>query len=321
METMRRSREEILEWEARWRTSTALATIGGVLLLVLSIVVVADISGDGSAEILEKAHEHSSSVVLSGVLQGVGFLLLGAALIYLFRAASARSEKVRPQLIGLFVAVPVFLALSAGINAISTGDAADKFAAGNAKGDLTRAEAKEECSEDREDKGGAEFAKEYDAGGDPLADCTNTKLRDDAAEDVISGAAIGQIASGLQLAGRLGLAFALLYGCLYAMRVGLLTRFWGSLGMALGVAALLPLIQFTLIWFLYFGFLLLGWVPGGRPPAWAAGEAIPWPSPGEKVAAELEPEEPDDAGSPPELGTGDDEPGPGGERRKRKQRD
>ena len=72
------------------------------------------------------------------------------------------------------------------------------------------------------------------------------------------------------------------------MRTGLLTRFWGSLGMALGVAALLLLVQFTMIWFIYFGLLLLGSLPGGRPPAWAAGEAIPWPTPGEKAAASLE---------------------------------
>ncbi len=58
--------------------------------------------------------------------------------------------------------------------------------------------------------------------------------------------------------------------------------------MALGVAAFLLLIQFTLLWFLYFGLLVAGWIPGGRPPAWAAGEAIPWPTPGEKAAEELE---------------------------------
>ena len=57
--------------------------------------------------------------------------------------------------------------------------------------------------------------------------------------------------------------------------------------MALGVAALLLLVQFSLIWFIYFGLLLIGKLPGGRPPAWAAGESIPWPTPGEKVAAEL----------------------------------
>ena len=100
------------------------------------------------------------------------------------------------------------------------------------------------------------------------------------------------------------------------MRTGLLTRFWGSLGMALGVAALLLLVQFTMIWFIYFGLLLLGRLPGGRPPAWAAGEAIPWPTPGEKAAASLEGSEPiDPADSGRRAVPGD------GERRKRKQRD
>jgi hypothetical protein len=102
------------------------------------------------------------------------------------------------------------------------------------------------------------------------------------------------------------------------MRTGLLTRFWGSLGMALGVAALLLRVEFTMIWFIYFGFLLLGRLPGGRPPAWDAGEAVPWPTPGEKAAESLEANEPSDASEQPSLGEG----GPAdGERRKRKQRD
>jgi hypothetical protein len=95
--------------------------------------------------------------------------------------------------------------------------------------------------------------------------------------------------------------------------------------MALGIAALLGLILFTLIWFIYFALLVLGRVPGGRPPAWAAGEAIPWPTPGEKAAAELEGTEPLEEPEQPALSNGNgDSPsddGGGGERRKRKQRD
>ena len=56
--------------------------------------------------------------------------------------------------------------------------------------------------------------------------------------------------------------------------------------MALGAVSFI-FFQFALLWFVYLAFLLLGRVPGGRPPAWAAGEAIPWPSPGEKAAADL----------------------------------
>ena len=79
----------------------------------------------------------------------------------------------------------------------------------------------------------------------------------------------------------------MVYTCLHAMRTGLLTRFWGSLGMALGAVSFI-FFQFALLWFVYLGLLLLGRVPGGRPPAWESGEAEPWPTPAEKAAAELE---------------------------------
>jgi hypothetical protein len=88
--------------------------------------------------------------------------------------------------------------------------------------------------------------------------------------------------------------------------------------MALGVAALFGLLPFVLIWFLYFGVLLLDRLPRGRPPAWAAGEAIPWPTPGEKAAAELEPE---DGWEEPELGSDGEDEGGDGPKRKRKQRE
>jgi hypothetical protein len=313
--TIRRSREEILEWESRWRLPTAVAAIGGVLLSLVSQFVLGGIRGDGSAEFLREADAHSSTIALSGALQVVAFLCVGVALVYLFRAAAARSEKMLPQLVGLFVAAPLFLAISAGLTPVVTGEAADQFVAGEAKPGISKEEASKECGEEREDEGAEDFATEHDDGSGPLADCTATKLADDSAEEAISDAGLRGIYTGLQLAGLLGLAFCLLYGCLNAMRAGLLTRFWGSLGMALGVAGLLGLILFTLAWFLYFGLLVAGWIPGGRPPAWAAGKAIPWPTPGEKVAEELEPDEiegPDDPDSSPA------EPG---ERRKRKQRD
>ncbi len=59
---------------------------------------------------------------------------------------------------------------------------------------------------------------------------------------------------------------------MHAMRAGLLTRFWGSLGMALGAVSFL-FFQFALLWFVYLGFLIAGWVPGGRPPAWQSGRS------------------------------------------------
>jgi hypothetical protein len=120
-----------------------------------------------------------------------------------------------------------------------------------------------------------------------MRDCASTKIEDDEAQDAIESASMRPLSEGFRFGGALGLGFALVYGCLYGLRTGLLSRFWGSLGMALGVAAALGIYQFAVIWFIYFGLLAAGWVPRGRPPAWAAGRAVPWPTPGERAAAEI----------------------------------
>jgi hypothetical protein len=169
---------------------------------------------------------------------------------------------------------------------------------------MTRKAALGKCHSDLKDEGAKSFGEEFDSGAGATAmdRCVETKIADDTAENAIADAPTRAIATGFGLAGRLGLAFALGYSCLWAMRVGLLTRFWGSLGIALGAAALLLLIQFSLIWFVYFGLLAAGWIPRGRPPAWAAGEAIPWPTPGEKAALDLSGPPQD---SPPEASAAD----------------
>jgi hypothetical protein len=101
-----------------------------------------------------------------------------------------------------------------------------------------------------------------------------------AAADALSnsGVTAGQpIAQVGQLA--LALAFALV--SLHAMRVGLLTRFTGFLGMIVGGTLILPLDQFGIIrsfWLISVGVLILGRSPRGRPPAWETGTAVPWPS-------------------------------------------
>jgi hypothetical protein len=80
----------------------------------------------------------------------------------------------------------------------------------------------------------------------------------------------------------LSLAVALILIALNAMRVGLLTRFMGVLGMIVGVTAapILPLDQQGIIrifWLGALGFLVLRRWPN-IPPAWSTGKAEPWPS-------------------------------------------
>lgn len=307
-----RDKAGILEWEQRWSVPAGLATIAGVVLVIASVFVIGDVSGEGDAALLRSVHEHSSAVTLSSLLQAAGFALFVAPLVMLFRAAAARSDRMRYQLIGLVVAAPLFLAAAAILSSAATNEAATDFVDGNAKPGITAKAAAEDCRSEQKDLGAKEFGEEY-GGATPAAAldrCAQRKVADDEASNAVSEASTRDLATGFGLGGRLGLAVALLYSCLYAMRTGLLTRFWGSLGMALGVAALLLRVEFTVIFFIYLGLLLVGRLPGGRPPAWAAGEAIPWPTPGDKAAESLEP-------SPPSNEEGEAAP----ERRKRKQRD
>jgi hypothetical protein len=308
---MQPDRVEQLAWEQRWSRPVGLTTLAAIALVVASAIVVSPIGGNGEAALLRSAHSHTSALAASSVLQAIGIGLLVVPLYYLFQAAAARSDRLRRQFVGVVIAAPVFLLVAALLNGASTKEAADEFVAGKASTDLTVREASKDCREERQEDAKA-FREEFGGGAAAVRRCAQEEVADEAAADAVSGASLRGAATGFGLAGRLGLAFALVYTCLYAMRVGLLTRFWGSLGIAVGAAALLLLIQFTLIWFLYFALLAAGWVPGGRPPAWAAGEAIPWPTPGERASAA--------------LGGDDDEPGqdqreePGDGRRKRKQR-
>jgi hypothetical protein len=87
----------------------------------------------------------------------------------------------------------------------------------------------------------------------------------------------------------LALAVGMAAVMLGAMRVGLLPRWMSILGIFAGLfflpffsSATLELI--TAFWMVAMGILLMGRWPNGEPPAWAAGEARPWPSQAERRA-------------------------------------
>jgi hypothetical protein len=90
----------------------------------------------------------------------------------------------------------------------------------------------------------------------------------------------------LQYAGLIGsllVAIAFVLIALNAMRLGLLTKFIGYLGMAAAAASLLligsaPALLIEVFWLLAVAYLLSGRWPNGDPPAWRTGEAEPWPT-------------------------------------------
>jgi hypothetical protein len=103
----------------------------------------------------------------------------------------------------------------------------------------------------------------------------------DAAHDIFTGG-LTVFAQVLGIPGALGLALALVMISLNAMRVGLLTRFMGVIGMISGALLIIPLggplpiVQ--CFWLIMLAVLFLHRSPGGTPPAWRTGRAEPWPS-------------------------------------------
>jgi hypothetical protein len=265
-------RSQVVSWEQRWSTPMALAALGAVAFIIAAIVVASQGVGsaDGDSELLRNVDAHRTAQLISSILQAIGVGLLAAPLYYLFRSANARSERMRGQLVGVVVAAPLFLAVLAILSGLSTLHAASDFVAD----EVPRLVAK----------------------GIAL----NSDRADEIANEAISDAPLRPLAAGFGLGGQLGFAIGMVYTCLYAMRTGLLPRFWGSLGMALGAVSFI-FFQFALLWFVYLGILLLR--RDSQPPAWATGEAIPWPSPGDKAAAEL----PTEAEDKSELPAGEPE--------------
>ncbi|WP_183342884.1 hypothetical protein [Conexibacter arvalis] len=135
------------------------------------------------------------------------------------------------------------------------------------------------------------------------------------------------------IAAQLAFAFAFVLVSLNAMRVGLLTRFLGYLGVisaVLFVLAVLPLPIVQAYWLAMIGLLLWN-VRGPRePPAWQLGEAVPWPSSAELREQRVRAAEARRGGGerePEPVGAGDDaeadagaRPVPASARKKRKKR-
>jgi hypothetical protein len=252
------NRGELLAWEERWSTPAALAALGAVLFVIAAIVVATQGVGasGGDSELLRNVQDHRSAELISSILQAIGVGLLAVPLAYLFRAAKGRSEQMRGQLIGVVIAAPLFLAALAILSGFTTLHAASEFVSN-------------------------EVPRLVEKGVK-----LNSDRADEIAKEAINDAPLRGLAAGFGIAGQLGFVVAMVYTCLYAMRTGLLTRFWGSLGMALGAVSFL-FFQFALLWFLYLGILLLR--RDSQPPAWASGEPEPWPTAGEKAAADLSP--------------------------------
>ena len=263
------STEEQLAWETRNRPKAGIAALAAAALTLLGTVVTfasygGRPSGESQAQTTidtlgrasqglrnppgalavqtEYVGHHLALPILGAVLAALGTLALFPALALLFRATRARRPEL-PQVALVLLAVgSVTVAVGRVVSEVASDLGAHGF-------------------------GGA-----------------GTDMSNSAARDAIapSAALIGQV---VLLTGTLALGGAVLLVALNAMRAGLLTRFMGVMGMIVGGALLLTPFAaidqqgiIRIFWLGALGVLLIGRWPRGMPPAWASGEAVPWPT-------------------------------------------
>lgn len=104
-----------------------------------------------------------------------------------------------------------------------------------------------------------------------------------AVEQALQKGSANEIVAYVSLLAGLALVVGIIVVMLGALRVGLVPRWLGFLGMFSGLLILLPNTGETLqlipaFWMVMLGLLFAKRWPGGDPPAWEAGEARPWPS-------------------------------------------
>lgn len=254
------SKQDQLEWEARWaRPAAGAAFVAAVLLLaqvLLLQTVVEDRAGiEPIPDFLLSVDENPALLLGARGAQALASLLLIGVFLYLFRAVQARAGGVPSWFIYMIVAGPALYAVGLFLGAVGQVDVASDFAAGEPI------------------RGNA---------GDERAD---RLLEDNANAGVFA----------LNFAGSVATAFLFVMLPLRARRVGLLSPFMGILGVVTGallVLQIVPLVPVIIeaFWLGALGLLYLGNWPGGRGPAWETGEAEPWPTAAQKRGLEPPPE-------------------------------
>jgi hypothetical protein len=108
-------------------------------------------------------------------------------------------------------------------------------------------------------------------------------LSNSAVDNALTKGTANIVVDYLDLLAGLAVAVGMIVIMINAIRVGLLTRWLGIVGIFSGILIFLPIGGATLevipsFWLVAMGILYIGKWPNGEPPAWQAGEARPWPS-------------------------------------------
>ena len=292
--------EQQLAWERSFAPRAAAAAFAAVALQVLSFVIQLPAIGDAPGaddplryrQTLLNFDEYTGLLLGSGIANALGVFSAAAALYYLFRAARHRRPEL-PQLVQWLLAVaPVLLAVAVVANWMGLRDAADRYT-DPAEVASVRATPTDEQREDIADLCRTSVRRASRT-AETIAECRTTRLRQEAVANELVDDSRGVVATAAGFAGTLALAFSYVIIALNAMRAGLLSRFMGVLGIAVGALIVLPLLPqglpiVQMFWLAALGVLFLGRWSGGRGPAWETGAAEPWPAAANR-RAEPEPE-------------------------------
>jgi hypothetical protein len=316
-ETSLPSKRELLDFQDRWQLRAGAAALAGGFIVVGGLLYqhlgLTQPDANSNADQLAFFHAHSARLTLSFVIQGIGFALFAIPLFFLFKAASGRAERMRNAFTALVVLGPLAFGLGFAITPFGSSKAADDFVkqepavvqharqqAGAAQTAPAPA-AKGDKAKGKTGTAAATTVPTTTSGTTSAAGTTGTtttaakpKTPDQAASDAREGLAdhlnkhTGVLIVGglISTVGVLSLVFGMVYTALWSIRTGLLTRFWGAVGMAFGLFLIIPLvppIPGLVLWFAVLGLMFLGRWPRPLPPAWAAGEAIPWQRPGDDL--------------------------------------
>jgi hypothetical protein len=191
-----------------------------------------------SAEYLKKVHLHPADNLITGCLGAAALLLLPLVLLFLYRATRYRRAQVPAFVRVLAILGPVLLGAAGVLYQVELTHVAKDFV------------------------------------GLPLAQQTKKQ-----ADHVLDGNSLKIYGLVFTFAG-LSVAASLVFINLNAMRAGLVTRFLGIAGVIAGALFVIggPAQILELFWLLAMAVILLDRWPGGRGPAWAAMEEVPWMS-------------------------------------------
>lgn len=114
-------------------------------------------------------------------------------------------------------------------------------------------------------------------------------LTNAAVEQALTHGTVNIASQYIDLLAALALTAGMIGVCVNAIRVGLVTRWMGVLGIFSAILIFVPIGGATLeiipaFWLVAMGILYMGRWPNGDPPAWEAGEPRPWPTQAERRA-------------------------------------